>query len=161
MELPWGFHGQKFGILNSKCQIAENGQKTGFSIWNSEFRTSALGITMAISWAEVRNRHVHGQKFLSLGKDGCLDISNTKTSEDGDFVAKMNGFWGMYLALRRIFEIVVYSSDENAHRFISPSWLILMLISILPCVSPLQEVSSSETWLQAPLAFSSSVPGSP
>ena len=31
--------------------------------WNSEFRTSALGIPMAIPWAEVRNRHLHGQKF--------------------------------------------------------------------------------------------------
>ena len=47
MELPWRFEGQKFGIQNSIGLFDLFAQKNKKGVWNSEFRTSVLGIAMA------------------------------------------------------------------------------------------------------------------
>ena len=54
---PWNCHYNSIGrILNSKCQISKNfNQKTGFRVWNSDFRTFAHGIAMEIPRAEIQN----------------------------------------------------------------------------------------------------------
>ena len=53
------------------------------------------------------------------GLEGCFVQSKTRTSLDGVFVAMMQGFWGIQRAL-----------------FTSPSWLILISISIFPLTEP-------------------------
>ena len=50
---PWNCYG------NSMSRSSEFRIPIEFRIPNSEFRTSALGIAMAIPWAEVRNSEFH------------------------------------------------------------------------------------------------------
>ena len=66
MESPWRFHEQKFGIQNSISLFDFFGQISQKGLWYSEFPTSVLRIAMEIPWAEVRNRHLHRQKFRPL-----------------------------------------------------------------------------------------------
>ena len=55
-ESPWQFHEQKFGIWNSIAHFELFAQRSQKGIWNSGFRTSAHGIAMmAIPRAEVQN----------------------------------------------------------------------------------------------------------
>ena len=55
MDSAMRFQGLKFGIRNSIALFDLFAQKSQNGMWNSEFRTSAHGIAMAIPRAEVRN----------------------------------------------------------------------------------------------------------
>ena len=122
LKSPWQFHEQKFGIRNSIAlfdlfaQKSQNGMwnsefrtsahgiamaipraevRNSEFYWNSEFRTSALGIPMAIPWAEVRNRHLHGQKFRPIMS---WALRRKKFSEN---VISVNNFWHIWNTLLR------------------------------------------------------------
>ena len=70
LESPWQFHEQKFGILNSIALFDLFAQKSQKGIWNSEFQTSAHGIAMAIPSAEFQNSEFYWNSKLRTSAHG-------------------------------------------------------------------------------------------
>ena len=70
LKSPWQFHEQKFGIRNSIALFDLFAQKSQNGMWNSEFRTSAHGIAMAIPRAEVRNSEFYWNSEFQTSAQG-------------------------------------------------------------------------------------------